>query len=90
MCVHYCGAPILAWYQWWFSGVQLGLTLGVPARSIGRVDAPLNDHLERNDVMYLQIATRWMNCLLMRELSLAAIIRLWVTFKPTFRLSTPS
>jgi len=28
--------------------------------------------------MYLQIATRWMNCLLMRELSLTAIIRLWV------------
>ena len=41
---------------------------------------PLNHHLERNNVEYLQFAFRWMNNLLMREMPLRCTIRLWDTY----------
>ena len=44
---------------------------------MNRIDPILSEHLETHGVPYMQFAFRWMNCLLMRELPLHAIIRLW-------------
>ena len=41
--------------------------------------APLAKHLEEQEAQYVQFAFRWMNCLLMRELPLPLIIRMWST-----------
>jgi len=37
-------------------------------------------HLESNGVDFSTFAFRWMNCLLMRELPLALVVRLWDTY----------
>jgi hypothetical protein len=41
---------------------------------------PLHAHLEQQGVEFLQFAFRWMNCLLMREVSLNNTIRMWDTY----------
>jgi len=46
-------------------------------RLIRRVDAPLHDHLEAQNIDFLQFSFRWMNCLLMRELNLTSTVRVW-------------
>ncbi|GAA5822376.1 hypothetical protein JCM11251_006320 [Rhodosporidiobolus azoricus] len=45
-----------------------------------RVDAPLAAHLKSEGVEFIQFAFRWMNCLLMRELSVRNIVRMWDTY----------
>ncbi|BGP01645.1 GTPase-activating protein GYP1 [Rhodotorula toruloides] len=45
-----------------------------------RVDAPLAAHLKEQGVEFIQFAFRWMNCLLMRELSVWNIVRMWDTY----------
>jgi len=45
-----------------------------------RIDEPLYNHLKEENVNFLQFAFRWMNCLLMREISLPNIIRMWDTY----------
>ncbi|GAA5977394.1 hypothetical protein JCM10908_004963 [Rhodotorula pacifica] len=45
-----------------------------------RVDAPLAAHLKEQGVEFIQFAFRWMNCLLMRELSVKNIVRMWDTY----------
>ncbi|GAA5915112.1 hypothetical protein JCM6882_008483 [Rhodosporidiobolus microsporus] len=45
-----------------------------------RVDAPLATHLKSEGVEFIQFAFRWMNCLLMRELSVPNIVRMWDTY----------
>ena len=47
---------------------------------VERVDAALIKHLDNNNVQLLHFAFRWMNCLLMRELHAALIVRLWDTY----------
>jgi TBC1 domain family member 2 len=47
---------------------------------IRRIDSDLHDHLQSQGVEYIQFAFRWMNCLLLRELPLSAILRLWDTY----------
>eukprot|EP01083_Nonionella_stella_P089521 249782_1 len=47
---------------------------------IRRMNSKLYQHLKRKGVEFFQFAYRWMNCLLMRELSLRQIIRLWDTY----------
>ena len=42
--------------------------------------APLHAHLQDQGVEYMQFAFRWMNCLLMRELSVQNIVRMWDTY----------
>jgi hypothetical protein len=42
--------------------------------------APLSKHLQSQNVEFMQFAFRWMNCLLMRELSVKNIIRMWDTY----------
>jgi len=45
-----------------------------------RIDEPLSNHLKEENVNFVQFAFRWMNCLLMREISLPNIIRMWDTY----------
>ena len=40
----------------------------------------LHSHLECHNIEYLQFAFRWMNNLLMREMPLHCVIRLWDTY----------
>ena len=45
-----------------------------------RLDLELHNHLVQEGVQYVQFAFRWMNCALVREMPLHAIIRLWDTY----------
>jgi len=47
---------------------------------VARIDAPLAKHLEQQEAQFIQFGFRWMNCLLMRELPLPLIIRMWDTY----------
>jgi len=47
---------------------------------VARIDAPLHHHLNEQGLQFIQFAFRWMNCLLMRELSLDLILRVWDTY----------
>ncbi|ORX34797.1 rab-GTPase-TBC domain-domain-containing protein [Kockovaella imperatae] len=47
---------------------------------VRRIDAPLAAHFEDQGVEYMQFAFRWMNCLLMREISVKGTIRMWDTY----------
>lgn len=51
----------------------------IAARVCGAA-APLDAHIGRHGIDYLQFAFRWMNNLLMRELPLHCTIRLWDTY----------
>lgn len=50
------------------------------ATVVSRVDADLHNHLKANGVDYLQFAFRWMNNLLIRELPLRLVVRLWDSY----------
>jgi len=45
-----------------------------------RIDASLAKHLEQEGVEFIQFSFRWMNCLLMREISVKNTIRMWDTY----------
>ncbi|RCI08186.1 hypothetical protein L249_6327 [Ophiocordyceps polyrhachis-furcata BCC 54312] len=45
-----------------------------------RIDASLSSHLEHEGVEFIQFSFRWMNCLLMREISVQNTIRMWDTY----------
>ena len=45
-----------------------------------RIDSTLAQHLERESVEFMQFSFRWMNCLLMREVSIKNTIRMWDTY----------
>jgi len=45
-----------------------------------RIDASLAKHLEREGVEFIQFSFRWMNCLLMREITVKNTIRMWDTY----------
>jgi TBC1 domain family member 2 len=47
---------------------------------VARIDAGLAKHLETEGVEFMQFSFRWMNCLLMRELSIRNTIRMWDTY----------
>lgn len=45
-----------------------------------RIDANLVKHLQSESVEFMQFSFRWMNCLLMREVSVKNTIRMWDTY----------
>lgn len=47
---------------------------------ISKIDLELLQHFDNEGVEFIQFAFRWMNCLLMRELSIPLIIRMWDTY----------
>ncbi|KAJ9667814.1 GTPase-activating protein [Coniosporium apollinis] len=47
---------------------------------VGRIDEKLAKHLEREGVEFIQFSFRWINCLLMREISVKNTTRMWDTY----------
>lgn len=47
---------------------------------VARVDRPLSQHLASQDCQFIQFSFRWFNCLLMRELRLHHIVRMWDSY----------
>uniref|UniRef100_A0A060T6Z5 ARAD1C17578p n=1 Tax=Blastobotrys adeninivorans TaxID=409370 RepID=A0A060T6Z5_BLAAD len=45
-----------------------------------RIDGTLVKHLQHENVEFMQFSFRWMNCLLMREISVKNTIRMWDTY----------
>lgn len=45
-----------------------------------RIDSGLAKHLEQEGVEFMQFSFRWMNCLLMREVTIKNTIRMWDTY----------
>ncbi|KAH4179296.1 hypothetical protein HBI56_068920 [Parastagonospora nodorum] len=45
-----------------------------------RIDGDLAKHLQNEGVEFIQFSFRWMNCLLMREISVQNTIRMWDTY----------
>jgi TBC1 domain family member 2 len=45
-----------------------------------RIDAGLAKHFEQEGIEFIQFSFRWMNCLLMREISVKNTIRMWDTY----------
>lgn len=45
-----------------------------------RIDGALAKHMENQGVEFIQFSFRWMNCLLMREVSVRNTIRMWDTY----------
>lgn len=80
--VFWCTSHLLDTIQDNYTFAQPGIqnSIFMLASLVERVDAPLHRHLTHNGVEYLQFAFRWMNNLLIRELPLRCIIRLWDTY----------
>lgn len=47
---------------------------------VKRDEPKLSDHFEKQGIEFIQFAFRWMNCMLMRELTVRLIIRMWDTY----------
>lgn len=45
-----------------------------------RIDGKLAGHMEKEGVEFIQFSFRWMNCLLMREVSVRNTVRMWDTY----------
>lgn len=45
-----------------------------------RIDGALAKHMENEGVEFIQFSFRWMNCLLMREVSVKNTVRMWDTY----------
>lgn len=50
-----------------------------------RIDDGLAKHLQNEGVEFIQFSFRWMNCLLMREISVKNTIRMWDTYLVSHR-----
>jgi hypothetical protein len=55
-----------------------------------RIDDQLAKHLQNEGVEYIQFSFRWMNCLLMREISVKNTIRMWDTYLVSPHDQSPS
>ncbi|KAK6185173.1 hypothetical protein SNE40_007464 [Patella caerulea] len=78
----WCTSKLLDGIQDNYTFAQPGIQMKVNAlhELVKRIDNPLNTHLEKHCVEYLQFSFRWMNNLLMREIPLRCTIRLWDTY----------
>ena len=47
---------------------------------VKRIDVDLYNHFQEEHVEFIQFAFRWMNCLLLREFQMNAVIRMWDTY----------
>lgn len=50
-----------------------------------RIDSGLAKHMEREGIEFIQFSFRWMNCLLMREVSVMNTVRMWDTYLVSIR-----
>ncbi|EGO00108.1 hypothetical protein SERLA73DRAFT_180542 [Serpula lacrymans var. lacrymans S7.3] len=78
----WCLSRLLDGIQDNYISAQPGIQRSVKrmAELVARIDAPLFAHLEAQSVEFMQFAFRWMNCLLMREISVQNTIRMWDTY----------
>ncbi|DBA00215.1 TPA: hypothetical protein N0F65_007840 [Lagenidium giganteum] len=80
---YWCLTKLLDGIQDHYTFAQPGLQRMVQRMEelVHRLDTALVQHIvEQEGVQFVQFAFRWMNCLLMREVPLNAIIRLWDTY----------
>ncbi|KAK3628539.1 GTPase-activating protein [Elasticomyces elasticus] len=79
---YWCLTKLLEGIQDNYIHLQPGITRQVSALRdlVWRIDAQLGRHLEREGVEFLQFSFRWMNCLLMREVRLGSVVRMWDTY----------
>ncbi|KAB8345969.1 hypothetical protein FH972_023021 [Carpinus fangiana] len=45
-----------------------------------RIDAGLVNHMDKEGIEFMQFSFRWINCLLMREVSVKNVVRMWDTY----------
>lgn len=98
--IDYIEATAAAYFGELISLVQDNYVYGQPGirnmlnrmrRIINRLDPELLDHLLKCDSNVIEICClRWMNCLLVRELPLSAVLRLWDAYIAEGREGFPS
>ncbi|KDQ57641.1 hypothetical protein JAAARDRAFT_35331 [Jaapia argillacea MUCL 33604] len=78
----WCLSRLLDGIQDNYISAQPGIQRSVKrmAELVARIDPPLSAHLASQGVEFMQFAFRWMNCLLMREISVQNTIRMWDTY----------
>ncbi|KAJ3412940.1 GTPase-activating protein [Chytridiales sp. JEL 0842] len=78
----WCLSKLLDGIQDNYTHAQPGIQrqIGRLRELINRIDTPLFNHLQAQGVEFIQFAFRWMNCLLMREISLKNTIRMWDSY----------
>jgi len=78
----WCFSKLLDGIQDNYTFAQPGIQTRVSALKdlTSRIDNSLHKHLEGHNVEYLQFSFRWMNNLLMREMPLRCVVRLWDTY----------
>ncbi|KAG0203869.1 GTPase-activating protein [Mortierella sp. GBA30] len=79
---YWCLSKLLDGIQDNYTHAQPGIQrqIGKLRDLICRIDAPLAAHLQSEHVEFIQFSFRWMNCLLMREVTLQHTIRMWDTY----------
>jgi hypothetical protein len=79
---YWCLTKLLDGIQDHYTSSQPGLQRMVYLLTsiVQRIDQPLFNHIQSNGLLFVQFSFRWMNCLLLRELNLSLIIRLWDTY----------
>nr|CCA24407.1 conserved hypothetical protein [Albugo laibachii Nc14] len=80
---YWCLTKLLDGIQDHYTFAQPGLQRMVQRMEdlVNRCDSNLYRHIvEKEAVQFVQFAFRWMNCLLMREIPLEAIVRVWDTY----------
>ncbi|GJJ73807.1 TBC1 domain family member 2 [Entomortierella parvispora] len=79
---YWCLSKLLDGIQDNFTHAQPGIQRQIVKlrELICRIDAPLAAHLQAEHVEFIQFSFRWMNCLLMREVTLQHTIRMWDTY----------
>jgi len=78
----WCFSKLLDGIQDNYTFAQPGIQTRITALEglVARIDGALHRHLRSHNVEYLQFSFRWMNNLLMREMPLNCVIRLWDTY----------
>jgi hypothetical protein len=76
---YFCLSRLLDGVQDNFTFAQKGIQRKVFAlkRLTRKILPELCDHLDKLNIDFLHFGFRWMNCLLMRELNLECVLRLW-------------
>lgn len=79
---YWCLTKLLDYIQDHYTSAQPGIQRMVLRLEdlVRRVDLPLHAHIDAEGMQFMQFAFRWMNCLLLRELPLVAILRLWDSY----------
>jgi hypothetical protein len=80
--VYWCLARLVEGIQDHYTPSQPGIQKMIHRlrELVHRIDEPLVMHLEAAGAEFHTFAFRWMNCLLLRELPLRLMVRLWDTY----------